>query len=68
MHVKGHSLMHQWLTVVKSSPSIAQAGKEGLKARIDGPRGGLHKDTEGRIESRGKPLWQGSCVKRFVSL
>ena len=32
MHVKGHSLMHRWLTIVKSSLSIAYAGKGGLQA------------------------------------
>ena len=43
MHVKGHSLMHRWLTAVKSSLSIAHAGKGGHKAGVDGPQEGLHK-------------------------
>ena len=54
-HVKGHSLMHRWLTIVKSPLSIAHAGKGGLQAGDDGPQGGLHKAWEGGERGEGSP-------------
>ena len=67
MHVEGRSLMQQWLTVVKSFLSIANAGKGGLKARIDGPQDGLLKDREEEREER-EASWQCSCVEVCVTI
>ena len=55
MHVMDHSLMHRWLTVVKSSLSIAHAGKGGLIKEDDGPQGGHPKGTEGGERGMGRP-------------
>ena len=55
MHVMDHSLMHRWLTVVKSSLSIAHAGNRGHKARVDSPQGGHPKGMEGGERGKGRP-------------